>query len=138
MGVPFPLAHDWDQSVEAEGGTALNDHLYLALKRLAARQGRRVVVILSDGQADYEIAQPDADTVVVTNYWGSLLRFDLQSGATLVRHIAKNGISALSRCGDHLVASSYDGALYLVDPISLETVNTLRSMTQRLHPSALI
>jgi toxoflavin biosynthesis protein ToxC len=80
----------------------------------------------------------DQDTVIVTNYWGSLLRFDVTSGDTLVRHIAKNGISALARCGDHLVASSYDGALYLVDPVTLEPVNTLRSMTQRLKPSALI
>jgi WD40 repeat protein len=80
----------------------------------------------------------DKDTVIVTNYWGSLLRFDVTSGDTLVRHIAKNGISALSRCGEHLVASSYDGALYLVDPVTLELINTLRSMTQRLMPSALI
>ena len=80
----------------------------------------------------------DPDTVIVTNYWGSLLRFDLNSGDTLVRHIAKNGISALTRCGDYLVASSYDGALYLVDPVTLAPVNTLRSMTQRLMPSALI
>jgi len=35
--------------VEADGGTALNDHLYLAMKRLEQRQGRRVVVFLSDG-----------------------------------------------------------------------------------------
>ncbi|MDA8017338.1 MAG: VWA domain-containing protein [Thermoanaerobaculia bacterium] len=33
----------------AGGGTALNDHLYLALKRLETVQGRRVVIILSDG-----------------------------------------------------------------------------------------
>ena len=33
----------------ATGGTSLNDHLYLALKRLEARQGRRVVIVLSDG-----------------------------------------------------------------------------------------
>jgi Ca-activated chloride channel family protein len=37
------------RSVRAEGGTALNDHLYMALKRLEQRQGRRVVVVLSDG-----------------------------------------------------------------------------------------
>jgi WD40 repeat protein len=80
----------------------------------------------------------DQNTVIVTNYWGSLLRFDLNSGATLVRHIAGNGISALTRCGDYLVASSYDGALYLVNPLDLEPVNTLRSMVQRLKPSALI
>lgn len=36
-------------SVEGRGGTALNDHFYLAMKRLEPRQGRRVVVILSDG-----------------------------------------------------------------------------------------
>jgi len=36
-------------NVEAAGGTALNDHLYLALKRLEQEQGRRVVILLSDG-----------------------------------------------------------------------------------------
>lgn len=33
----------------AVGGTAINDVLYLALSRLEERQGRRVVVLLSDG-----------------------------------------------------------------------------------------
>lgn len=35
--------------IEAGGGTALTDHLYAALKILDGRQGRRVVVVLSDG-----------------------------------------------------------------------------------------
>ncbi|MCP4661303.1 MAG: VWA domain-containing protein [bacterium] len=35
--------------LHAAGGTALNDHLYLALKQVEHEQGRRVVVILSDG-----------------------------------------------------------------------------------------
>ncbi len=35
--------------VEAEGGSAVNDHLYLALKRLEAQPGRPVIVLLSDG-----------------------------------------------------------------------------------------
>jgi Ca-activated chloride channel family protein len=35
--------------LEAVGGTAVHDHLYLALKMLEERQGRRVVLILSDG-----------------------------------------------------------------------------------------
>ena len=35
--------------VEAGGGTALCDHLYAALKLLEDRQGRRVVILLSDG-----------------------------------------------------------------------------------------
>ena len=37
------------ERVRARGNTALNDHLYLALKRLDTRQGRRVVLLLSDG-----------------------------------------------------------------------------------------
>lgn len=36
-------------SIRARGGTALNDHLYLALRQLEERQGRRVVILLSDG-----------------------------------------------------------------------------------------
>lgn len=35
--------------VRAAGGTALNDAVFLAVLRLAARQGRKVVIILSDG-----------------------------------------------------------------------------------------
>ena len=35
--------------VEATGPTALHDHLYLGLKLLERRQGRRVVLLLSDG-----------------------------------------------------------------------------------------
>ncbi len=37
------------ENVSGAGGTALNDHLYVALKLLEERQGRRVVVLLSDG-----------------------------------------------------------------------------------------
>jgi Ca-activated chloride channel family protein len=35
--------------VEAGGSTALNDHLYAALRLLDERRGRRVVVLISDG-----------------------------------------------------------------------------------------
>jgi Ca-activated chloride channel homolog len=35
--------------VEARGGTAVNDFLYMSLKMLEGRQGRRVVLLLSDG-----------------------------------------------------------------------------------------
>ncbi len=36
-------------AVEATGGTAINDHLFAAMAKLEARQGRRVVVLFSDG-----------------------------------------------------------------------------------------
>lgn len=35
--------------VDASGGTAINDHLFIALNRLELEQGRRVVVLFSDG-----------------------------------------------------------------------------------------
>jgi Ca-activated chloride channel family protein len=34
---------------EARGGTALQDHLFVALELIAQRQGRRVLILLSDG-----------------------------------------------------------------------------------------
>jgi Ca-activated chloride channel family protein len=45
---PTELAGAIDQ-VEAGGGTAVNDSVYLALEDLETRQGRRVVILLSDG-----------------------------------------------------------------------------------------
>ena len=36
-------------TASAAGGTALNDALYVALRQLESRQGRRVIVLLSDG-----------------------------------------------------------------------------------------
>jgi Ca-activated chloride channel family protein len=41
--------------VRAAGGTALADHLYLALKQLQKRQGRRVVILLSDGVDSHSV-----------------------------------------------------------------------------------
>lgn len=41
--------------VRAGGGTALFDHLYLAVKQLEARQGRRVVIVLSDGLDSHSV-----------------------------------------------------------------------------------
>jgi Ca-activated chloride channel family protein len=41
--------------VVAQGGTALNDHLYYSLKELERRQGRRVVILLSDGVDSHSV-----------------------------------------------------------------------------------
>jgi hypothetical protein len=77
----------------------------------------------------------DPRTVIATNYWGALLRVDLDTESVLARQIAENGFSAAARCGDHLVAVSYDGAAYLVRPEDLTVLRTLRGLTQRLQPS---
>lgn len=79
----------------------------------------------------------DRDTVVVSNYWGELLRIDLPTRTILRRAIAANGISAVARAdaeGTHLLASSYDGACYRLRSDTLEVVGTLRAMQQRPAP----
>ncbi len=43
--------------VTASGGTAINDHLFLALQRLDTRQGRRVVVLFSDGSDVHSVLE---------------------------------------------------------------------------------
>jgi WD40 repeat protein len=79
----------------------------------------------------------DPRTVVVTNYWGSLLRVDLDTDSLTQRQIAKNGISGIARSGEDLIAVSYDGSAYRVRASDLEVVAQLSAMTQRLQPSPL-
>lgn len=73
-------------TVEAEGGTALNDAMYLALKRLEPKSGRKVVVLLSDG-VDMEsvLSMEDVRSIVrsqqVSLYWLRLRREDDDKGA---------------------------------------------------------
>lgn len=80
----------------------------------------------------------DRNTVIVTNYWGALMRFDLSTGEVRTRQIAENGISAITRSGDRVIAVSYDGTAYRVCTDDLRVINELRSLKQRLHPSHLI
>lgn len=42
-------------NVHARGGSAVADHLHLALQHIAERQGRRVVVLLSDGVDSHSV-----------------------------------------------------------------------------------
>jgi Ca-activated chloride channel family protein len=61
------------RGVTAAGGTALNDALYLAVKRLETRRGRKIAVLLSDG-VDVESVLSIAETRAiarrqVTLYW---------------------------------------------------------------------
>jgi Ca-activated chloride channel homolog len=47
-------------SIESRGGTAMFDHLYLAMQQLELRQGRRVVVLLSDGVDTHSVLTAEA------------------------------------------------------------------------------
>jgi WD40 repeat protein len=76
----------------------------------------------------------DSDTVIVGDYWGAILKINLQTGAIERRTIAANGISSLSRCGNDLAASSYDGGIYLVRIADLSPCNVYRAMIQHVQP----
>jgi Ca-activated chloride channel family protein len=43
----------------ARGGTALQDHVFVALELIAQRQGRRVMILLSDGVDTHSVVQMD-------------------------------------------------------------------------------
>lgn len=76
--------------------------------------------------------------VIVTNYWGELLRIDLRNESVQCKRIAENGISGIAVRNNELVVSSYDGGIYLVRQDNLETINCLRSMTQRIDSPAFV
>ena len=78
----------------------------------------------------------DENTVVVTNYWGELLKVSLPDEKIYRKQIAHNGISSIARADGDLIAASYDGGAYLVRADDLSTVQTLRFMNQRVEDSA--
>jgi WD40 repeat protein len=77
----------------------------------------------------------DEATVVIGDYWGDLIHVDLATSQVSRTQIAENGISSIARSGEYLVATSYDGGIYLVEPSTLKVINTLRAMTQRVRPT---
>jgi WD40 repeat protein len=79
----------------------------------------------------------DANTVIVGDYWGALLKVDLRTGTVQRQTIAANGISALSRGSGGLLASSYDGGVYLVKVEDLSVTNVYRAMVQQIAPPAI-
>ncbi|HUK90319.1 MAG TPA: hypothetical protein VLZ81_07950, partial [Blastocatellia bacterium] len=94
--------------------------------------GARLVHSISLGRrSPKSVCYVSEGVVIVGDYWGTLLRAQLDSGRITRGVIARNGISSLARAGEHLVAASYDGGVYLVRPGDLKVVNSLRAMLQR-------
>ncbi len=102
------------------------------LKIHAVHDGALVRAIRIGRRSPKSICFVDEETVVIGDYWGSLIRVDLTTSQISRANIARNGISSIARSGANLVATSYDGGIYLVEPSSLAVVNSIRAMTQRL------
>jgi WD40 repeat protein len=101
------------------------------LKVYRVADGRLVSSIDLGRRSPKSLCFWDAGTVIVADYWGALSRVDLRSGRITRKTIARNGISSVSRTGEGLLASSYDGAVYLVAPDDLSVRNEYRAMRQR-------
>ena len=77
------------------------------------------------------------DSLLIGNYWGGLIRYEVSSRKFSSTVIAKNGISALVRQqSGAIAAASYDGTIYLIHANTLEVVNTLKAMDQRVLETA--
>jgi WD40 repeat protein len=71
------------------------------------------------------------DLVIIGDYWGGITSLSLATGRIIRRDLASNGISSLALTPSWMAASSYDGAVYLIDPNSLAMVGQERLMYQR-------
>jgi WD40 repeat protein len=123
-----------DVDIDPEGGLVASTGRDFHLKVYRLDDGLLLHSIELGRRSPKALCFLDAHTVVVTNYWGELLRVDLSAGRVLRRAIARNGISAVCRvgtAGEHVIAASYDGAAYLVRTADLAVVRELRAMQQR-------
>jgi len=106
------------------------------LKVFETESGRLLHSVSLGRRSPKGICFHDESTVIVSNYWGELLKVSLADGHVVRRQIARNGISSVNRSGAHVVATSYDGAVYLVGVEDLNIVQVLRAMTQRAEPAS--
>ena len=96
FGEPEPDLLESVERTTAAGGTAINDHVYAALRLLDDRPGRRMIVLLSDGADVLSVLSAEdllwkvrrGDT---TLYWLRLIRPGDQSGfSSAWRDVAGN------------------------------------------------
>ncbi len=127
-----------DVDIDPEGTMVTSVSRDFTMKVFTLEDGKLTHSVSLGRRSPKAVCFFDPKTVIVTNYWGELLRIDLDSEQVLTRPIAKNGISSIGRCGDDVIVTSYDGAAYFVGADDLSVRNSLRGMTQRLQPSALI
>jgi Ca-activated chloride channel family protein len=77
MAAGRDLLVDTLSRTEVSGGSAINDHLFIALRAVEQRQGRRVVILLSDGEdvhslLSMEQVRQEARRCQVQLYWARL------------------------------------------------------------------
>ena len=123
------------ESVAALGGTALNDALYVGLSRLEERQGRRVVVVLSDGvdthsALDMSRVLPVARRSRALIYWIRTSGAGKQARQTSFWRDAKNHDVELDRLREAVAVS---GGRVIDAPSPDGVAEVFRSVVRELH-----
>lgn len=126
MGIINDIGLDPDGRLVASAGRDFTVKVY------DLESGHLLHSLATGRQSPKSLCFWDHNTVMIGNYWGYLLRFDLAEERVARVRISDNGISSMSRAGDYLAAVSYNGIVNLVHPGTLEVVNTLRAMTQKM------
>jgi WD40 repeat protein len=121
-----------DVDIDPAGARLASTGRDFTLKVYGLDDGRLLHSVCLGRRSPKAVCFIDEHAVVVANYWGELIKVTLPGEAVARRTIARNGISSVVRRGAFLVATSYDGGVYLVRPDDLSVVNCLRAMTQRL------
>jgi WD40 repeat protein len=124
------IINDVDLAPSGERLASVSRDFTLKVYELAT--GRLVHSVALGRRSLKSVCFVDESTVVVGDYWGAVIRVELPSEKVGRRWIAANGISSLARSGPHVVATSYDGVVYLLDPRDLTVLQSLRGMQQRL------
>jgi Ca-activated chloride channel family protein len=127
------------RGVTASGGTALNDALYVAAKRLETRRGRKIAVLLSDGVDVESVLSIDAAQAIarrqVTLYW-LRLRGDTEAvpGKKVLINSAWRDAPGHQRELEHLRAAVLGSGGRIADLAGVEEIPaTLTSLLSELR-----
>jgi WD40 repeat protein len=121
-----------DVDIDPTGTRIASSGRDFTLKVYELGTGKMLVSLGTGRQSPKSVCFWDHDTVIVGNYWGFLVKAEIDGERVTRARIGPNGISSLARSGDHLVAACYDGAAYLVRPDDLSVVRELRAMRQKV------
>jgi len=127
------------RGVKASGGTALNDALYLASKRLETRRGRKIAVLLSDGVDVESVLSIDAARAIarrqVTLYWLRLRGdTDAGKGKKILINSAWRDAPSHQRELDHLRAAVLGSGGRIADLAGVEQIPaTLTALLSELR-----
>ncbi len=126
------------RGVAAGGGTALNDALYLASKRLETRRGRKIAVLLSDGIDVESVLSVDAARAIarrqVTLYWLRLGRDENTKNRKVLLSSAWRDPADHQREIEHLRAAVLGSGGRIADLAGVEEIPaTLKALLSELR-----